>query len=60
MMQKKTIERLVKEIPDFWLTIFKNVGLLGDMVKDHNESILKHLQDIAKFIQDSMSFTLQI
>lgn len=35
-----------KGIPEFWLTIFKNVGTLADMVQAHDEPILKHLQDI--------------
>ncbi|KAJ6651608.1 hypothetical protein lerEdw1_020809 [Lerista edwardsae] len=34
-----------KGIPEFWLTIFKNVDLLSDMVQEHDEPILKHLKD---------------
>ena len=33
-------------VPDFWLTIFKNVSPLSDMVQEHDEPILKHLIDI--------------
>lgn len=33
-------------IPDFWLTIFKNVGILSEMVQEHDEPILKHLIDV--------------
>lgn len=45
----------VKGIPDFWLTIFKNVSLLSEMVQDHDEPILKHLQDIkVNFIEEPM------
>lgn len=45
----------VKGIPDFWLTIFKNVGLLADMVQEHDEAILKHLTDIkANFHKEPM------
>lgn len=36
----------VKGIPDFWLTIFRNVNLLSEMVQPHDESILKHMTDI--------------
>lgn len=36
----------VKGIPNFWLTIFKNVSKLSEMVQDHDEPILKSLQDI--------------
>uniref|UniRef100_A0A8C5PFP6 Nucleosome assembly protein 1-like 1 n=1 Tax=Leptobrachium leishanense TaxID=445787 RepID=A0A8C5PFP6_9ANUR len=37
-----------KGIPEFWLTVFKNVDLLAlsDMVQDHDEPILKHLKDL--------------
>ncbi|KAJ6651453.1 hypothetical protein lerEdw1_021026 [Lerista edwardsae] len=35
-----------KGIPEFWLTVFKNVDLLSDMVQEHDEPILKHLKDI--------------
>lgn len=35
-----------KGIPDFWLTIFKNVGMLSEMLQEHDEPILKHLLDI--------------
>ena len=41
-------------VPEFWLTIFKNVDMLSDMVQDHDEPILKHLQDIkVKFSQSN-------
>lgn len=33
-------------MPEFWLTVFKNVDLLNDNVQEHDEPILKHLQDI--------------
>ncbi|KAI4500357.1 hypothetical protein M0802_004774 [Mischocyttarus mexicanus] len=36
----------VKGIPAFWVTIFKNVGMLADMVQEHDEPILLHLYDI--------------
>jgi len=43
-----------KGIPDFWLTIFKNVGTLADMVQEHDEPILKHLSDIkVKFLESN-------
>uniref|UniRef100_A0A2K5KAD7 Nucleosome assembly protein 1 like 1 n=1 Tax=Colobus angolensis palliatus TaxID=336983 RepID=A0A2K5KAD7_COLAP len=34
-----------KGIPEFWLTVFKNVDLFSDMVQQHDEPILKHLKD---------------
>ncbi|XP_064092472.1 nucleosome assembly protein 1-like 1 isoform X3 [Macrobrachium nipponense] len=49
-----------KGIPEFWLTIFKNVDLLAEMVQDYDEPILKHLTDIQlKFHDDPMGFTLE-
>ncbi|XP_059402687.1 nucleosome assembly protein 1-like 4 [Carassius carassius] len=51
-----------KGVPEFWLTIFKRVDMLGEMLQDHDEPILKHLQDITvKFSEPGqpMSFTLE-
>ncbi|XP_035646282.1 nucleosome assembly protein 1-like 4a isoform X3 [Oncorhynchus keta] len=51
-----------KGIPEFWLTIFKSVDMLSDMLQEHDEPILKHLQDIqVKFSEPGqpMSFTLE-
>uniref|UniRef100_S4RM44 Nucleosome assembly protein 1-like 4b n=1 Tax=Petromyzon marinus TaxID=7757 RepID=S4RM44_PETMA len=48
-------------IPEFWLTVFRNVDLLSDMVQEHDEPILRHLHDIkVKFSEQGipMSFTL--
>lgn len=51
----------IKGIPNFWLTIFKNVDMLSEMVQDHDEPILQSLQDIkVKFLEPSeMGFTLE-
>jgi len=51
----------VSGIPEFWLTIFKNVDLLANMVQEHDEPILKHLNDISiKFSKENpMGFTLE-
>lgn len=49
-----------KGIPEFWLTIFKNVDLLAEMLQDHDEPILKLLEDIKiKFEVEPMGFTLE-
>ncbi|KFO31575.1 Nucleosome assembly protein 1-like 1 [Fukomys damarensis] len=42
-----------KGIPEFWLTVFKNVELLSDMVQKHDELILKHLKDIKVEFSDA-------
>jgi len=59
--EKDEKEEDTKGIPQFWLTIFKNVETLSDMVQEHDEPILKHLQDIkVKFSQSNpMGFTLE-
>uniref|UniRef100_A0A3Q3JY20 Nucleosome assembly protein 1-like 4a n=1 Tax=Monopterus albus TaxID=43700 RepID=A0A3Q3JY20_MONAL len=51
-----------KGIPEFWLTIFKSVDMLSDMLQEHDEPILKHLKDIqVRFSEPGqpMSFTLE-
>ncbi|XP_028814889.1 nucleosome assembly protein 1-like 4a isoform X2 [Denticeps clupeoides] len=51
-----------KGIPEFWLTIFKNVDMLSEMLQEHDEPILRHLQDVkVKFSEpgQAMSFTLE-
>jgi hypothetical protein len=42
-----------KGIPNFWLTIFKNVQMLSEMVQEHDEPILKHLFDIKVIFLES-------
>ncbi|CAF4761605.1 unnamed protein product [Pieris macdunnoughi] len=50
----------VKGIPDFWLTIFKNVSKLSEMVQDQDEPILKSLHDIkVQMNDDPLGFTLE-
>ncbi|XP_052800407.1 nucleosome assembly protein 1-like 1 isoform X2 [Mya arenaria] len=50
-----------KGIPGFWLTIFKNVDMLSEMIQPNDEAILNHLQDIkVEFTEkEPMGFTLQ-
>ncbi|XP_011175504.1 nucleosome assembly protein 1-like 1 isoform X1 [Solenopsis invicta] len=58
---KEEVEDDPKGIPDFWLTIFKNVSTLSEMVQEHDEPILKHLHDIqVKFLRaNPMGFVLE-
>ncbi|XP_034244047.1 nucleosome assembly protein 1-like 1-B [Thrips palmi] len=51
----------ISGIPEFWLTIFKNVALLSEMVEEHDEPILKHLIDIQVILLDKnpMGFVLE-
>ncbi|XP_053210979.1 nucleosome assembly protein 1-like 1-A [Panonychus citri] len=49
-----------KGIPEFWLTIFKNVDLISENIQECDEPILKHLTDIkVKLVENPMSFTLE-
>ncbi|KAF2360480.1 Nucleosome assembly protein (NAP) [Trinorchestia longiramus] len=48
-----------KGIPEFWVTVFRNVDLLAEMLQDHDEPILTHLTDIRiKFHDNPMGFSL--
>ena len=51
----------VNGIPNFWLTIFKNVELMEDAVKEHDEPLLNRLEDIkAVYCDDKgLDFTLE-
>ncbi|XP_064600319.1 nucleosome assembly protein 1-like 1 isoform X3 [Liolophura sinensis] len=42
-------------IPQFWLTIFKNVDMLTEYIQDHDEPILQHLTDITVKYTDPVS-----
>ncbi|XP_023029094.1 nucleosome assembly protein 1-like 1 [Leptinotarsa decemlineata] len=56
----KKEDKDVKGIPEFWLTIFRNVNLLSEMVQPHDVPILKHLTDIKTICkEDPMSFILE-
>lgn len=44
--EKKAEEEKLVGIPEFWLTILKNVEMLSEMIEDHDEKILTHLRDI--------------
>ncbi|XP_072033946.1 nucleosome assembly protein 1-like 1 isoform X2 [Amphiura filiformis] len=58
--EKEKEEESPNGIPEFWLTIFKNVDMLAEMVQEHDEPILQHLEDISvKFHEGAqMGFTL--
>merc|ERR1712184_68967 len=48
-----------KGVPDFWLTIFKNVDMLQEMVQEADEPVLTKLTDITvTFSESPMGFTL--
>lgn len=48
-------------IPDFWLTIFRNVQILDEMIEEHDVPILKTLRDVTfafNTTEDEPGFTL--
>uniref|UniRef100_G3UHF4 Nucleosome assembly protein 1 like 1 n=1 Tax=Loxodonta africana TaxID=9785 RepID=G3UHF4_LOXAF len=48
---------------EFWLTAFKNVDLLSDVVQEHDEPILKHLKGVKGKFSDAgkpVSFVLEL
>ncbi|CAL9697312.1 unnamed protein product [Knipowitschia caucasica] len=60
--EETTPQEELKGIPEFWLTIFRSVDMLSDLLQEHDEPILKHLKDIqVKFSEPGqpMSFTLE-
>merc|ERR1712112_472843 len=57
--KKEAEEKDVKGVPDFWLTIFKNVDMLQEMVQEADEPVLSKLTDITvTFNETPMGFTL--
>jgi len=48
-----------KGVPDFWLTVFKNVDMLAEMIQEHDEPILKHLLDIKLHLNANTGFSLE-
>merc|ERR1712193_195706 len=57
--KKEAEERDVKGVPDFWLTIFKNVDMLQETVQEADEPVLSKLTDITvTFSESPMGFTL--
>lgn len=44
--EDKEDDKNIKGIPEFWLTIFKNVDVIAENIQDHDEPILAHLKDV--------------
>jgi nucleosome assembly protein 1-like 1 len=55
----KPEDSLIKGIPEFWLTVFKNVDILAEMVQESDEPLIRHLLDIeVQMSCEPMGFTL--
>ena len=46
------IWKIILGIPEFWLTIFKNVDMLQEMVQEHDEPVLAALTDVKVTFSD--------
>ncbi|KAH8246882.1 hypothetical protein KR032_002601, partial [Drosophila birchii] len=47
-------------VPRFWLTVFRNVALLSELVQEHDEPLLECLQDVRLgYDQDSYTVSFQ-
>jgi len=58
--KKESSGEKVPGIPDFWLTIFRNVEMLAEITEPADEPILKHLKDIkVRMNTEPMGFTLE-
>merc|ERR1712242_661557 len=44
--KKAEEEKDVKGVPQFWLTIFKNVEMIADMIQEADEPALETLKDV--------------
>merc|ERR1719147_505723 len=58
--EEKKDDKDIKGIPSFWLTIFKNVEMIADMVQEADEPVLEALNDITVTFSEKnpMGFTL--
>merc|ERR1719264_2124871 len=57
--KEKEEKEAAKGVPEFWLTIFKNVDMLQEMVQEADEPLLHKLTDITvTFSEQPMGFTL--
>jgi len=55
-----TVDNSIKGIPDFWLTVFKNVDKIAATISDDDEKILKHLVDVRLvMLENPMGFELE-
>jgi hypothetical protein len=47
-------------IPEFWLTVFKRVGLISKMIEPHDEPVLKSLVDVELDLSDRKPYNFSI
>ncbi|CAG2111736.1 unnamed protein product, partial [Medioppia subpectinata] len=57
---EKEEDKDIKGIPEFWLTILKNVDIFAENIQEHDEPILQHLIDIrVTLIREPEGFKLE-
>ncbi|KAH8273492.1 hypothetical protein KR018_008225, partial [Drosophila ironensis] len=58
--QLPTLPADAKGVPNFWLTVFRNVPQLAELVQEHDEPLLECLQDVRlTYEQDSYTVLFQ-
>ena len=50
----------LKGIPEFWLNVLKRIGLICQMIEEHDEPILKHLIDIEVELMEKKPFNFKL
>ena len=55
--KKAEEEKDVKGVPQFWLTIFKNVEMIADMIQEADEPALETLKDVTLTFSEVKSTT---
>lgn len=50
----------VKGIPEFWLTVFKRVGLISQLIEVYDEPVLKYLYDVDVELYDKKPYNFSL
>ena len=58
--KKAEEEKDVKGVPQFWLTIFKNVEMIADMIQEADEPALETLKDVTLTFSEVRSTTVVV
>jgi hypothetical protein len=56
LKEKANLNEQIKGIPDFWLQAFKSTDLIGEMIQEHDEPVLKYLRDIKVKMHDQKPY----
>jgi hypothetical protein len=50
----------IKGIPEFWLTVFKKVGLVAQLIEEADEPVLKYLYDLDVDLHDKKPYYFRL